>query len=467
MNNLKVQPTKTPVVLIIFNRPAIAQQVFNAIRAAKPQKLFVIADGPRFAEEQTQCEQTRKIIEQVDWDCKVLTNFSPVNLGCKQRVVTGLNWVFSLVEEAIILEDDCLPTLSFFSFCDELIEYYRYDERIFIISGNNFQNNIERTSYSYYFCKYNHTWGWATWRRAWRYWDDRADTWLSFRDDDMMPNIWADSYSQIYWEAAFNGVFLHDLSSIWDLIWQFNCWSQNGLSISPKHNLVSNIGFGFEGTHCKQTDNPLANLPTTDIWEISHPGFVIPNLAADRYAFDFVYEGNRIVTDLINANLQVNTLADHKSTNLDPKIHDISEDKKTVLLKQPLITFIDWEQPDHEIYQELCDIACNIINNKHSNSLPLIIYANEQYFEKINQMLLALMMDLAVDPSLTNLVENIEPDISIVSELTLEEWQDLQSQGLQQIKLNNSSLVMNISLPFNLPIFSWQNSQPDLEDQGI
>jgi hypothetical protein len=463
MDKLTVQrSTQTPVVLIIFNRPHPTQRVFNVVREAKPQQLFVIADGARFAEEQDQCEQTRKIIEQVDWDCEVLTDFAPINLGCKQRIISGLNWVFSLVESAIILEDDCLPTLSFFSFCEELLAYYRHDQRIFSISGNNFQNNISRTTDSYYFCKYSHIWGWATWRRAWQYWDDRAETWLAFRDADMMPNVWADSYSQIYWEAVFNGVFLNDSSTSWDLIWQFNCWSQNGLSITPKYNLVSNIGFDIDGTYCKNSNNPLANLPTTDIWEIEHPRFVVPNLAADLYTFDFVLEGNRIVSDLINSKNQSHS--DGNLAILNPETTNISELAGSHSPKQILLVALNWEQSEDAIYQELSDIIWCILNYASGDQFSLMIYANEKYFEQADQMLLALMMNLAVDPSFTNLIESSEPDITITGDLTVTEWEDLRRKGIKQIKLKNPSLQINIDLPFDLGIFEWQALNPNLNN---
>ncbi len=172
---------ETPVAFIIFKRHDLTERVFQAIREAKPKKLLVIADGPRFPEEAAKCQKTRDIIQQVDWDCEVLKNYSEVNLGCRQRISSGLDWVFSQVEEAIILEDDCVPAPSFFSFCQTLLDYYRDDNRIMVISGDNFQDGQSRTDYSYYFSRYNHCWGWATWHRAWQYWDFNKNKWLEFQ----------------------------------------------------------------------------------------------------------------------------------------------------------------------------------------------------------------------------------------------------------------------------------------------
>ena len=160
----------TPVAFIIFNRPDTTEIVFETIRQAKPSKLLVVADGPRTdrSGEVEKCTATRAVIERVDWECEVITNYSDVNLGCKRRVSGGIDWIFSQVEEAIILEDDCLPAPSFFQFCQTMLERYRYDDRISMIGGSNYQQENSRTSDSYFFTKYAHIWGWATWRRAWK-----------------------------------------------------------------------------------------------------------------------------------------------------------------------------------------------------------------------------------------------------------------------------------------------------------
>ncbi len=284
----------TPIVFIIFNRPDLTQLVFNAIREAQPKQLFVVADGPRFIEEAEKCQQARNIIEQVDWDCQVYTNYSDINLGCRQRVSSGITWVFEQVEEAIILEDDCLPTASFFPFCQTLLDYYRNDTRIFVISGNNFQDGLSRTEYTYYFSKYNHCWGWATWRRAWQYWDCNIDKWLKFKNSGLIEQIFDDSYEKEYWIDIFDGVFLENKPNSWAYLWTFACWSEGGLSILPNHNLVSNIGFRQDGTNITIEDHPYSNLPTKSIIEIKHPPFLVRHKQADIYTFDHVFGGMRI-----------------------------------------------------------------------------------------------------------------------------------------------------------------------------
>jgi hypothetical protein len=280
----------TPVAFLIFKRPDTTEKVFQAIREAQPKKLLVVADGPRTSEEEEKCQQTRAIIEKVDWDCEVLKNYSETNLGCKKRVSSGLDWVFSEVEEAIILEDDCLPHPSFFQYCANLLEKYRNDERVMAISGENIYQGQAINHYSYYFSKYIHIWGWASWRRAWQYWDDNPEKWLEFRDAQLMDSVCDDPYERQHWTNIFNRVFLEGKPDTWDYIWLFTCWSQRGLIAVSNVNLITNIGFGLEGTHTKKSSQ-LANIATEEIGEIDHPPFIVQNKEADLYRFDYLHGG--------------------------------------------------------------------------------------------------------------------------------------------------------------------------------
>lgn len=283
----------TPVAFIIFKRHDLTERVFQAIREAQPKKLLVIADGPRTPEEEESCAKTRAVIDQVDWDCEVLKNYSDVNLSSPIRCSSGLDWVFSQVEEAIILEDDCLPAPSFFSYCQELLEKYRYDERIMHISGNNFQFGRSRTPYSYYFSKYPHNWGWATWRRAWHHFDFKMEQWSKFKEEDLLRFICEDPYEYQYWTRLFDkAVYKNDPH--WDYAWLFSCWSQNGLSILPNQNMVSNIGFREDATRTKSANNPRANLSTTDLWKIDHPPFILQHKEADQFTFDTTFGGENM-----------------------------------------------------------------------------------------------------------------------------------------------------------------------------
>lgn len=275
---------KTAVAFLIFNRPDTTEKVFEAIRQAKPPKLLVVADGARSDHpgEAEKCQATRAIIDRVDWECEVLTNYSEVNLGCKLRVSSGLDWVFNNVEEAIILEDDCLPDFSFFGFCEELLDYYRNDERIMVISGDNFQFGRKRAEYSYYFSRYNHCWGWATWRRAWQHYDIEMKLWQQIRDSNWLKFILEESKAIKYWSKIFQATYDEDINS-WAYRWTFACWLQNGLTVLPNVNLVSNIGFGTEGTHTTDSRSPFANLPLKKMcFPLQHPPFIIRDAQADK-----------------------------------------------------------------------------------------------------------------------------------------------------------------------------------------
>jgi hypothetical protein len=282
----------TPVAFLIFNRPDLTEIVFEAIAQAKPKKLFVIADGPRFPEEAEKCDKAKAVINRVDWDCEVLTDFSEENLGCGRREASGFDWVFSQVEEAIFLEDDTLPTPSFFSFCQVLLERYRDDERIMHISGNNLQLGQSRTEYSYYFSKYPFAWGWASWRRAWKNYDYYMKSWPEFKEAKMMEWIFEDPYEKRYWTNIFEQMYEDpQVIDTWDYQWYYTLYSQHGLVIVPDSNLVSNLGFDRPDATHPLPNSPLAELPTSDICKVIHPPFIVENREADAYIFDCLIGG--------------------------------------------------------------------------------------------------------------------------------------------------------------------------------
>lgn len=284
-------PCTTPIIFIIFRRPTLTQLVFDEIRRAQPTKLLVIADGPRSSSEADICQKARKITEDIDWNCEVSRNYSDTNLGCQKRVSSGLNWAFEQVEEAIILEDDCLPEPSFFDFCSSLLEYYRFDQRVWVISGNNFQDGQWRGDGSYYFSRYNHCWGWATWKRAWKNFQTEIDSWPQLRDSGLLATVLPDPIELEYWSSIFNKLYVENQPDSWAYRWTYTCWINNALSVLPNINLVTNIGFGEGGTHTTNANSHLANLPTQKIQELVHPLFIIRDEMADQYTFDHAFGG--------------------------------------------------------------------------------------------------------------------------------------------------------------------------------
>lgn len=273
---------KTPVLFLIFNRPDETERALHRIREARPQRLYVAADGPRLdrPEEPGKCEQVREIATRVDWDCELKTLFREENLGCRKAVSGAIDWFYENEEAGIILEDDCLASQSFFFFCQELLDRYRNDNRIMVVSGNNFQFGKKRTDCSYYFSRYNHCWGWATWRRAWRFYDAAMSHWPRVRDEGYLEDVLSDQSLVKYWTRIFDIAYRGEVDS-WAYRWTFSCWIQNGLSILPNVNLVSNIGFGDTGTHTKG-DHPVANLPTENVsFPLKHPPVMIRDNEAD------------------------------------------------------------------------------------------------------------------------------------------------------------------------------------------
>lgn len=271
---------KTPVLFIIFNRPDTTEKVFEEIKKAKPLKLFVAADGTRTDKENEaeKCQQTRNIIEKIDWDCEVKTLFRDNNLGCKNAVSSAITWFFENIEEGIILEDDCLPTQSFFRYCEEMLEKYRYNERIMHISGEN-PINREFGEASYYFTKTAHIWGWASWRRAWKLYDVEMKSYSEFIKNNKINEVFERDYHRKYWLKVFNRVTEGKINT-WDYQWMYALYRNNGLSIIPNKNMISNIGFNTEATHTSEFDTRLANRSVFDIDKIIHPLEVVQNSEA-------------------------------------------------------------------------------------------------------------------------------------------------------------------------------------------
>lgn len=282
-----------PVAYIVFNRPRHTRETFAVIRAQRPASLYIIADGPRLEHpvDIERCRDVREIVAQVDWPCTVHRNYAERNLGLKRRVSSGLDWVFAQVDRAIVLEDDCLPHPDFFVFCETLLEHYANDERVGVITGNNFQAGRKRGNASYYFSKYNHCWGWASWRRAWQ--DYRGDLpfWPEWQNSVDWRHINPGRVERRYWAGIFDRVKRGEIDS-WAYPWTASVWYRSWLTATPNVNLVTNIGCGPDGTHTlAQEDQP--GLPVYPLGPLVHPDRVVQDGKADRYVFDHHFGGIR------------------------------------------------------------------------------------------------------------------------------------------------------------------------------
>jgi len=282
----------TPLLFLAYNRPDPTRQVLAAIRAARPGKLFIATDGPKPGKpgDYEKCQAVRDILRNgIDWDCEVHTLLREENLGCKAAVSSAITWFFDNVEEGIILEDDTLPSQSFFPFCAELLEKYRHDQRILHISGDNFQQGLIRGDGSYYFSIYNHNWGWATWRRAWRLYDVDMKSFQELRQDNSWQAIFNSAAERDYWLNMLQLVWEGKIDT-WDFQWTFAVWANRGLCVLPNVNLVSNIGFLGDGTHTgSNTSSWLAGLPAGTLGSLVHPSRLAAHRKADRFAFNHVF----------------------------------------------------------------------------------------------------------------------------------------------------------------------------------
>jgi hypothetical protein len=274
-----------PVAFFVFNRPEKTRRVFAEIAAAQPRKLLLIADGPRNDAERSACEAAREAVKSITWPCEVLRNYSDENLGCRRRMFSGIDWVFSQCERAILLEDDCLPHPTFFRFCAELLERYHDDERVMTISGDNMQHGRRWTRSSYYFSAIPHIWGWATWRRAWKHHDAAMKDWPQYSRMDFARGLVPCEPARRFYGKMMEDTYTGKLNA-WSLGWMYAAWKRRALTVLPEVNLISNIGFGADATHTRKIDQ-FADLPVQEMpFPLVHPARVECRIEADQSFFE-------------------------------------------------------------------------------------------------------------------------------------------------------------------------------------
>lgn len=284
---------RSPILLLVFNRPDTTSQVFATIRNAKPPRLYIAADGPNPTREgETQrCQEVREIVLEVDWPCEVFTLFRDNNLGCRLAVAGAISWFFEHEEEGIILEDDILALPSFFRYCDELLAYYRNNAKVAMISGNNFVASYATVEDSYFFSKYCHIWGWATWRRAWQYYDVAIPDWPYWKKNQLLSKLTDNNiFFDKYWRLLFDKVYLGEINS-WAYQWTYTCWKMGLLAILPKTNLVTNIGFDERATHTKgEMPRVISQATTKDLnFPLQHPACLLRNNKIDKLIDKLVF----------------------------------------------------------------------------------------------------------------------------------------------------------------------------------
>lgn len=297
ISSVSNKPLEVPILFIIFNRPETTKVVFDAIRHVKPSRLYIAADGPRqhVTEDVDRCEETRRVVSSIDWDCRVFTLFGNKNLGCGKGVCEAINWFFENEEEGIILEDDCLPAPAFFQFCATLLHHYRNDTRIMGIGGNNFEGAKEdEFEYSYRFSTIISIWGWATWRRAWMLNDYPMAHYAKITERKYLKASYDTIYEQDFYHYVFEKMHLGDDTTnshnIWDFQWQFACKINSGLLLIPTRNLIVNIGLGKDSTNTKNAKSPGHDLSLESLdFPLTHPDFMMVDHTKDSELFNRVF----------------------------------------------------------------------------------------------------------------------------------------------------------------------------------
>lgn len=261
----------TPILFLIFNRPDTTRKVFAKIREVKPKKFFIAADGPRsnIEDEKEKCEAARAIINNIDWDCEIKTLFNIENKGCGKSVSDAISWFFKFENEGIILEDDCLPSMGFFKYCEVMLDRYRNESRVFHIGGNNFQFGKKWGKGDYYFSTLSHIWGWATWKRAWSNYQFNIAN-IELISDKFFKDAFNNNGAVNYFKDIFSKVANHEIDT-WDYQWLYTIIKNKGLSICPNTNLVKNIGFRNDATHTVEEPEWNKEITAQDLYSFLPP----------------------------------------------------------------------------------------------------------------------------------------------------------------------------------------------------
>lgn len=280
----------TPVVLFIYKRGNNLVDICKTLKKSKVKAIYIVADGPKNAAEKILTDQVRNLLESlITWECKVYKNYSDTNLGLKERFSSGISWVFNQTDRAIFIEDDCLPDPSFFPFCEELLEKYKNNNRVISVAGNNFQSPTNKVADSYYFSRYPHVWGWATWKRVWDKYDSGIGDWPKLRQSGWLSKVYPDRFFiRKFWTYIFDRLYSGKINT-WDYQLSYLSLKMGGFNIIPNVNLVKNVGYGEDATNLKKK-NKTINVPTNNInFPLIHPKEITYADQQDKYIEELVY----------------------------------------------------------------------------------------------------------------------------------------------------------------------------------
>ena len=280
MNNFDI-----PILILTYNRPELLKRVFKKVAKIKPTKIYVVSDGPKDSEDLLKVEESREFLASKDKEFEIICLYREKNLGCRKSVSNGITWFFDQEEMGIILEDDCLPSESFFEYCKELLHKYKSDNRIYSISGFNQQNEWKTENADYFFSSLGNCWGWASWRRCWKDYDVDIKDFSKFVQSNGFQNSLGLHLGNIKQTMIHNGV-IDNTSDSWALQWGYLRHKNHGLTCIPSRSLIQNIGFGKDATHTKHQHDAFENVIANDItFPLKENFFIVPDMEYDNLMF--------------------------------------------------------------------------------------------------------------------------------------------------------------------------------------
>ncbi len=279
-----------PILILAWKRPEKLKKLLSQLKKARPRKLYISIDGP---DKTDLCK--RKVLESkavvddlIDWPCEVNKKYENFNLGCKKGISKGISWLFNFENQGIILEEDCIPDVSFLKFAEEMLNKYRNKKNIFTITGDCFIKNIHKKNQSYFYSKYSHCWGWATWKDRWQIFDKNIKFWPKLKKSYQWKILHPDIIERLYWNKIMDKVYNNKIDS-WAYPWSACIWKNNGLTVTPMLNLVTNIGVDSEGTNFKDKSSLLANLPKYELRKFIGPEVIKNDKRLDNKCFYTVF----------------------------------------------------------------------------------------------------------------------------------------------------------------------------------
>lgn len=296
-----------PILIIAFNRPTVSVKTFEYIRKAKPTKLYIAVDGAREGKvgEDKLVEEVKSILQKIDWPCEAHFKYNETNKGAEVTVSSAISWVFETEEYAIVLEDDIIAPMSFLRFAQEMLIKYKDNDKIDMVTGNNFTPINQSNNYSYYFTKYGHHWGWATWKRAWKDFDLYLEIPKVYTTYKKLKEITNTKKEAKYFSKYFEKLKKRGVGNVtWDAIKLYRQIVHRKLTITPANNLTSNIG--IFGLHAKgQTEHHFRPFDESFVVK-NHPNKIECNVSYDIKHFEtYIFNKKKPLTRLKNKLLKL------------------------------------------------------------------------------------------------------------------------------------------------------------------